>query len=175
MGAPSTITEYAFSGSLCRIREYKTIDGPRHCLTIFSLSNYRQLHFSHDEYKYLICKLYALQCMRAMTPSACNSDVQQLNGCMLEIKQPSPFDFQIRYGAYKLTIGSVTAFGIVKTSPFDDIDVFSVNNDQFIYDSKWDICTCGMCPASTRLIEFEATAMMWFSQRRPDNVILFQH
>ena len=171
MKTPTTVKEYTFSGSLCRIREFETADGLRYCITIFSLSDYRQLHFPHDEYKYLICKLYALQCMRTMLP------VQQLNACMLQIKQPSSFNFQIKFGVHKLTIGSVSALGIVKTSPFADIDVFSVNNDdQFTCDSKWDICTCGTCLVFKRLIEFEATATIQFSpQRRPENFILFQN
>lgn len=85
---PSTITEYAFSGSLCRIREYETADGLRYCLTIFSLSDYKHLHFQHDEYKYLNSKLYALLLTQAIIPSASTLGVQKANEHMWSIHLP---------------------------------------------------------------------------------------
>lgn len=168
MNIPTTITEYAFSGSLCRIRKFDTIDGSRYCLTIFSLYDYKQLHLPHDEYKYILAKLYALQ----STSSIVQNSVCNLNENMPSVKQ-LPFDeaLKIKFGKYSMTIGPVTASGLVMTMPFDDIDVFSITkSDNFTCDSKWDICACKMCPAFLRLLDFEAAAAV----RKPQNVLL-QH
>lgn len=54
---PSEVHEYAFSGSLCRVHHFETVDGMRFCLTIFSLSDYKHLHFPYDEYKLLVIRL----------------------------------------------------------------------------------------------------------------------
>lgn len=164
---PNAITEYAFSGSLCRIREFETADGLRYCLTIFSLSDYKHLHFPHNEYNCLIKKLYALQSTQSILPSA-----SKLNVCMVVKLIPFDCDFKIKFGNHNLTIGPVTAIGLVRTAPFDDVDVFSVNKKPFTCDSKWDICTCNSCPVFKRLIEFEACVLRRFSHRRPKNVIL---
>lgn len=168
MSAPTEIKEYAFSGSLCRISKFETLDGERYCLRIFSLSDYKHLHFPHDVYKWIINKLYAFQCMYAIMPTVYSSDVLPI--------QLTPFDedFKIQIGFQSIKIGPVTAIGLVKTTPFTDVDVFSVNEKQFTCDSKWDICTCRTCPAFKRLIEYEATALERFSQRKPENVILFE-
>lgn len=167
---PITRTEHAFSGSLCRTSEFKTSDGLRYCLIIFSLSNYKHLHFQHFDYKWLINKLYALQSMQSIQPTtyAYNSDV---------IIKQRPFidDIKIKFGTHSLTIGPVTAFGLVKTAPFADVDVFSVNRNYFTCDPEWDICTCKRCPIFKRLIEFEQTALTEFPHRRLENVILFQY
>lgn len=167
MSIPTAIREYAFSGSLCRIREFETLDGLRYCLTVFSLSDYKYLHLPHDDYKLLISKLYALLSTQAIYPTASNSDV-------LNIKQiPFDGDFKIEIGRHmRLTIGSVTAFGLVKSTPFTDFDVFSNNKNRFTCDSKWDICICKECPVFTRLVEYEESAQKLFSVRRPVNVIL---
>lgn len=134
---PTLVAEYAFSGSLCRIHEFETEDGTRYCLTVFSLPDYRHLHFPHDEYKWMITKLYALLSTQAILPIASKSET-------LSIEQlPSDGDFKIIFGNHCLTIGSVTAFGLVNTTPFADVDVFSINNTSFTCDSKWDICTIG--------------------------------
>lgn len=168
MSVPTTTTEYAFSGSLCRIREFQTLDGSQFCLTVFSLSDYKHLHFPNDEYKWLIGKLYALLSTPAIKPHTSNSDV-------LAIKQHAfDGDYKIKFGNESLTLGPVTAFGLVKTIPFADIDVFSINKNQTVCDSKWDICTCKTCPVFERLIEFESTAATRFPERRPKSVILFQ-
>lgn len=170
MDTPSSISEYAFSGSLCRIHQFKTADGMRYCLTVFSLSDYKHLHFPHEEYKWIICKLYALLSTPAILPSAKYSE------SVLTIKQlPFVDNFKIIFGTHCLTIGPVTAFGLVNSTPFADIDVFSVGKKHFTCDPKWDICTCKTCPVFKRLIDFEATALMRFLQRRPENVILFQN
>lgn len=164
MSTPSIITEYAFSGSLCRIHEFKTLYGTRCCLTIFSLSDYKHLHFPHDEYKCLIRKLYMLLSTQAILPSASNSNVQ------FTIKQlPDDEDFKIKFGIHSLTIAPVTAFGLVKTTPF-----YPVNKKLITCDFKWDICTCKKCPVFKRLIDYEIAAAVRFSYRRPENVILFQ-
>lgn len=172
MSIPSTITEYAFSGSLCRIHKFETVDGLRYCLTIFSLSDYKHLHFPHEEYKYLINKLYALQYTQAIFPSEGN---QNLNDSVLSVTH-IPFDenFKIKFGKHTLTIGSVTAFGLVKSSPFTDVDVFHINKNQLTCDTKWDICTCRTCSVFKRLIDYEATALTRFLDRKPENIILFQ-
>lgn len=172
MCIPTRISEYAFSGSLCRIREFETLDGLRYCINIFSLSDYKHLHFPHYEYKYLVSKLYACQSTQAIFQSAYKSYEQKLNVSVLKILH-SPFnsDFKIKFGENSLTVGPVTAFGIVKTAPFRDVDIFSVNMNQFTCDSKWDICACKTCPVFRRLIEYEATAVMrWL--RRAENMIL---
>lgn len=163
VSTPIAITEYAFSASLCRIREYKTFDGLRYCLTVFSLADYRQLHFPFDEYKCLMVKLYTLLSMRAIFPPT-HSDTCKLNVNALSLKQMplTGGDFKIKFGRNCLNIGPVTAFGLVNTCPFDDIDIFSVANKKdlvrFGCDRKWDICTCGMCPVFKRLVDFESTA-----------------
>lgn len=144
MSTPTAITEYAFSGSLCRIRKFETVDGSRCCITIFSLSNYKHLHFPHDEYMWLIIKLNELYSTQTRLPTASNSDV-------LTVRQlPFDGDFKIKFGIRSLIIGPVTAFGIVNTTPFTNVD-----KNQFICEAKWDICTCKTCPAFKRLIDFE--------------------
>lgn len=158
MSIPTTITEYAFSGSLCRIHEFETQDGSRYCLTIFSLSDYKHLHFPHEEYEWLISKLHGHLSTQA--------DAQKLNDIVLSIKLLLPFDddFKVKFVRQSLTVGPVTAFGLVKTSP-------SVKkNQQFTCESKLDICTCRTCPVFSRLIEFEARAQRLF-HRKPENVI----
>lgn len=171
---PKTITEHVFSGSLCRTREFETSDGKRYCLIVFSLSDYKHLHFPHDEFKYLVDKLYALQSIQSISPSKSSSDVQKSDDILLSIKQ-QPFvdNFKIKFGIHSLTIGSITAFGLVKTTPFDDVHVFAVNKNNFKCDPKWDICICKNCPVFKQLIDFEATAKVKFSQKRPQDVILF--
>lgn len=152
MSIPTTTTVYAFSGSLCRIHKFETADGLRYCLTIFSLSDYKHLHFPHDEFKLLIIKLYALLSTQSIFPIASKSNV-------LNIKQLSfDGDFKIQFGRHNLSIGPVTAFGLAKTALFADVDVFSVNKNQLTCDSKWDICTYEKCPVFNRLIEYEASA-----------------
>lgn len=102
MSAPTTTTEYAFSGSLCRIREFQSLDGTHYCLTVFSLSDYKHLHFPHDEYKWIITKLYAFLSTPAMQSHVADSDV-------LTIKQhPFDGDFKINFGNESLKIGPVT-------------------------------------------------------------------
>lgn len=167
---PSTTKEYAFSGSLCRIREFETADGLCYCLTTFSLADYKHLHFPHDEYKCLIRKLYALLSTQALLPIASNSDAPKL--C---IKQRLPLDdgFKIKFGGGCLNIGPVTAFGLVNTSPFESVDVFfSVNKNNFACDPKRDVCICATCPVFKRLIDFEAAAALKiFSEQNPQNVV----
>lgn len=120
MSEPTSVNECAFSGSLCRNREFKTDDGLRYCLTIFNLADYKHSHFPHDEYNCLISKLNILQSPNGMLPTTSNSDT-------LSVKQmPFVLDLKIKFGIHNLTIGPVTAFGLVKTSPFTDVDVFSV-------------------------------------------------
>lgn len=168
MSKPTSVNECAFSGSLCRIREFKTDDGLRYCLTIFSLADYKHSHFPHDEYNSLISKLNILQSSCAMLPTACKSDT-------LDVKQiPFVSDLKIKFGIHNLTIGPVTALGLVETSPFTNFDDFSVNKKKFSCDSKWDVCTCKTCSVFKRLIDFEATVMKQIPQCRPKNVILFQ-
>lgn len=170
MSIPTTINVYAFSGGLCRIHAFETGDGSRYCLTIFSLSDYKHLHFPHDEYKWLIRKLYAHLSTQAIFPTASNSDARKLNDVSIKLL-PFDDDFKIKFGRHNLTIGPVTAFGLVKTSPFADIDVFSVNKKNHITcDPKLDICICKTCPVFSRLIEYEARGQRLF-HRKPENVI----
>lgn len=147
-------TKYAFSGSLCRIREFQTFDGSRYCLTVFSLANYKHLHFPHDEYHKLISELYALLSTRAILPNVQKSKINALS-----IK-PILFDtaFKIVFGGNYLIIEQVTAFGLVNTSPFDKIDVFSINENHLTCDPELDICTCQTCPVFKRLVDFQAAA-----------------
>lgn len=172
MSTPTATTEYAFSGSLCRICEFETADGLRYCLTIFSLDDYKHLHFPHDEYKCLMSKLYALLSTQTIIASASNSDVLKSNFNALSINQlPFDDDFKIKFGGVCLNIGPVTAFGLVNTSPYESVDVFSLAKKHFVCDPKWDICTCAMCPVFKRLIDYEAAARMIFPDRNPQNVI----
>lgn len=163
MRTPTAITECAFSGSLCRIRKFETVDGSRYCLTVFSLGDYKQLHFPCDEYKYLTNKLCALLSAQAILPTTSET---------LSIKPPADNnDFKIKFGTHRLTIGSVTAFGLVKTNPFN----FWTNKDLIACDSKWDICTCKKCPVFKRLVDYEMTSATRNSYRRVENVILFEN
>lgn len=177
MSIPSAITEYAFSGSLCRVRKFETSDGlARYCLTIFSLSDCKHLHFPHEEYKSLTRKLYALLSTQAIMPTANKSDEQKFNESTLTIRQKvlaPEGHLKIKFGRYSLSIGPVTAIGLVKTTPFTNIDVFSINKEPFTCDSKWNICTCQACPVFKRLIDFEINALDLFSHRKVENVIFF--
>lgn len=163
----SAISEYAFGGSLCRIREFETADGLRYCLTVFSLSDYKHLHFPHDEYKCMISKLNDLRSTQTRLANTSNSD-------MVTIEE-LPFKFKIKFGNHSLKIGPFTAFGLLKTAPFTEIDTFPVDpEDPFTCDLRLDICTCKTCPVFKRLIDFEASALERFPQRKVENVILSQ-
>lgn len=176
MSAPSATKEFAFSGSLCRLSEFETEDGVRYCLTIFSISDYKHLHFPHDEYKWLICKLYSLQSPHAIYPTIDTQGMQKSAECVLAVQQlPFTCELKIKFGTYRnLNVGPVTAFGLVKTNPFTEIDVFSINKTPLACDPKWDICTCKTCIVFDRLIDFEASVLGRFSRHRLENVILFQ-
>lgn len=181
MSIPSAVTEYAFSGSLCRIHAFETKDETRFCLSMFNLSDYKHLHFPHDEYKCLIGKLYALLCTRTTIATAfpANPFMQKLIDNALSVKQiPFDGDYKIKFGDRSLTIGPVTAFGLVKTAPFTDVDVFSIistSKEYITCDPKWDICICGKCSVFKRLIDFESATAIRFSLHKPENVILFEH
>lgn len=164
MGTPTTTSEYAFSGSLCRIHEFKTAEGlHRYCLTVFTLSDYKHLHFPHDEYEKLINKLSAHLSTQAIFPTATAS-----NSVACSIEQlPFDGDLKIHFGQHRLTIGPVTAFGLVKFSPFTN-----TVKRKFACESKWDICTCRKCSVFSRLIDFEASAQRLFDHRKLENVIL---
>lgn len=165
----SVKAEYAFSGSLCRIREFKTVNDVRYCITIFSLSDCKYLHFPHEEYKLLIKKLYT-----HLSPQSISSTSSTTFLSSLSVKQlPFNGEFKIKFCEHNLTIGPVTAFGLVKTSPFAFVDIFSINRNRFTCDPKWDICTCKMCPVFSRLIDFEKSAREIFPQRKPESVICF--
>lgn len=167
MGAPTSTKEYAFSGSLCCIREFEIMDGSRYCITVFSVSDYKQLHFPHEEYNILTSKLRALQSPQSVMPTTNTSAGQK----SLTIQQPSTFDgdFKIKLGHFNLTIGPVTSFGILKTSPFDDAAV--ANQKHFTCDSKWDICTCKSCPIFKRLIDYKANAKKKFMNRKTESIV----
>lgn len=169
---PNVMKEYAFSGSLCRICEFQTVDGLRYCLTVFSLSDYKQLHFPHDEYKLLISKLHACLSTKAIFPTnTSNSDAQKLDKMSIKLL-PFDGDFKIEFGRHILFVEPVTAIGLVKNTPFADFDAFSADKTRFTCDSNWDICTCKTCPVFSRLIDFEAKAQQLFAHRKPENVIL---
>lgn len=174
---PSTIAEYAFSGSLCCIRKFEIADGLRYCLTIFSLCDYKHLHFPHDEYKLLIAKLNALLSTRAIMPTTAQVNNSNDQKSFLSIRQmmlAPDENLKIKFGRYSLSVGPVTAIGLVKTTPFNDLDVFSANKKcQFTCDSKWDICTCKTCAVFTRLIDYEKSARRLLAHRKSKNVIYF--
>lgn len=158
----STIKEYAFSGSLCRIREFKTADGDesRFCLTVFSLSDYKHLHFAHDEYKLLIAKLNALLSSQAIYP------ITDKSIPMFVKEIPFNGDYKINIGRHSVIIGQVTASSLVKTNPFTGGDA-----NQFMCERKWDICTCKNCPVFSRLICFETSVLRSHNHRKLVNVI----
>lgn len=160
MSIPSVINEFAFSGSLCRIREFRTADGSHFCLTIFSLSDYKHLHFPHDEYKLLIAKLYAQLSAHAIFPTACNSTMMSIK------EQAFSGNFKVNFGGHRLTITPLTAFNLVKTTPFSNVFSADDHNTKLLTcDTKWDICTCKTCPVFSRLIEFEVSALKRFSHQ----------
>lgn len=178
MNASTTITEYAFGGSLCRIRKFETIDGLRHCITIFSLSDYKNLHFPHDEYKHVINKLYTLLSTQTIFPHATintiNSSVQfAIRQAQAQPQPQPPFvgDFKITFGDQWLTIDPITAYGLLNTTPFTDFEVSSVNKTHLTCDSKWDICICEACPVFRRMCDFEASARRIFPHRKTVNVV----
>lgn len=164
---PISIKEYAFSGSICRIREFQTDDGLRYCLTTFSLYDYKHLHFPHYEYRYITQNLYALQSAYAILPTAYHSNELSI------IQLPFDGTYKIKFGADTLKFGPVTSFGIIKSAPFADIDIFSINRTSFTCDDKWDICTCQNCPVFKRLVDFEKAALLKFSNRSIETLILF--
>lgn len=154
---PTVMREYAFSGSLCRIREFETLDGLRYCITIFSLSNYKKLHFPHDEYKMLMCKIPTLLSVQTIAIFN-NSTWLKSNESKLSVELiPFNDDFKIKFGIYHLTIGPVTAFGLLKTTPFTSDHFAFTEEKPFTCDSKWDICVCKSCPIFKRLVDFELT------------------
>lgn len=170
----SFLSECAFGGSLCYVRQFETSDGLRFCLTIFSLYDYNHLHFPHDEYKLLIGYLYALQSTQTISSSSNNGlDVQKFKEHFLNIKRYSMNgDFKIKFGVNSLNIGPITAFGLVKTAPFSEVDVFFSNNAQhFTCVPECEICICKKCPVFKRVVEFEAE----FRYCRPENVIFFNN
>lgn len=169
VSTPTTIREYAFSGSLCRIHEFQTLDGLRYCVTIFSLSNYKQLHFPHDEYKILMCKLHVLLSTQSIAIFN-RSTWQKSNDSRLSIEQeqlPYNEDFKISFGNLSMTIGPVTAFGLLKTTPF-------VDDKNVVCDPKWDICACKSCPVFKRLSDFEAAAKEHSVNCRIENMIFLE-
>lgn len=161
MSKPNVINEYAFSGSLCRVREFETADGIRFCLTIFSLSDYKHLHFPHDEYKWLISKLHAcISPDHAIFQPLDKTDVLSLEQITIE------GDLKVKFEGYKLFIGSLTARGLLNSSPFSKF-----YSEQFRCNMKWDICICKTCPVFIRLSEFEASAQRIFAHRKSNNII----
>lgn len=166
----SEITEHVFSGSICRTCKFETEDGVRYCLTIFSVSDYKHLHFPHYEYNWLIFKLYSLQSPHAIFPN-----VQKVIDNALSVEQlPFSSDLKIQFGKWRnLTVGRVTAFGLVKTTPFTDIDVFSINKKPFTCDPNLDICICKTCPIFKRLIGWESSVLKGFARHRLEYVNLF--
>lgn len=184
---PIKTTEHAFSGSLCRISEYETDDGMRYCLKTFSPTGrehlnfpspeygvYNDLHFPHDEYKYIIRRLYALLSMRAISPTQIETDAQKININLLSVKQlPLSDAFEIKFGKDCLAIGPVSAIGLVNTSPFADIDVFSVIKNDFKCDPEWEICICKTCPAFKRLTEIESAVVKRIGCKKLVDVIFF--
>lgn len=152
--------EYAFSGSLCRIRQFETMNGMRYCITIFSLCDYKQVHFTHYEYKYLIQKLYAQLNTRSIHPAA-----NDYENAIDVIYSPTNNKFKINLGAFNVIISPVTAFGLVMTMPFNDVNVFSDNTGLSTCHSNIDICSCRTCPLFKRLIDFEAAAIDRFGSK----------
>lgn len=173
---PTAITEYAYSDSLCRIREFETDDGLRYCLTVFNRNDYKHLHFPHEEYKYIVNKLNTFLSTKTIFPYEKYTEEMQLNdSCgVMNIKQlPFDGDIKIKFANHRMTIGPVTAFGLVKTTPFVDVNIFSEIKKQFTCDSYADICTCKTCPLFNRMIDIERSALLTFSHRTPETVILF--
>lgn len=165
INTPTTIAEYAFSGSLCCIRQFTTADGLRYCLTTFSVADFKRLHFPHDEYKHLITKLYALLSTKT------NANVDKLKASNLTIEQLPVCEFKIKFGGQCLNIGRVTAFGLFNTSPFENYDDHSLEKKRYSCDAKWDICTCADCVVFHRLRDYETESLIW-SGSKPENVIL---
>lgn len=153
MSAPTAMREFAFSGSINRVREYKTeMDGSRYCITVFSLHDYKYLHFPHEEYMELISKLYA-----ATSPQTLAINTIPKKTSLIINQIPFTENFELRFGCYKLQIGPVTAFGIIRTAPFGD---YCIQGNDYSSRSltcmpKYDICVCGSCTVLKRLTDFE--------------------
>lgn len=168
MEAPTFIQEYVFGGSLCRICEFETLDGLRYCITIFSLSDYKHLHFPHDEYKLFISRLYMLLYPQTILPTPSNHN----SSANFTIGQTPPVgDFKIKFEKQSFIVGPVTAFGLVNTAPFTDFDVSSAVKMDFACDSKWGICICERCPVFRRMCDFELSAREIFPHRKPVNIV----
>lgn len=112
--------------------------------------------------------LYVLLSTSAIKPTTDNSNVLTIK------QQPFDGDFKIKFGSDSLTLRSTIAFWFIQTTPFDNINVFSVNKDKIVCSVKWDICTCQTCPVFKRLIEFESAVVIKFPERILKNIILFQ-
>lgn len=165
MRKPTAINVYAFGGSLCRVREFKTDDGSRFCLTIFSLSSYNYLHFPHDVYEMLIRRLHMHIYKRAIDiPTTSKSN-------LLNIKElTAAGNFEIKFAGYCMSVGVLTAIGLENTSPFSNA-AFYTDGKPFSCERKWDICTCQKCPVFIRLLDFEMSARELLAQRKAVNVI----
>lgn len=171
MSKPTVIHKHAFGGSLCCIREFQTTYGIRCCLTIFSLSDYKILHFPHYEYKCIINTIFTHLSTETKINNPNDSDVQ-----VFTIKQLPFGELKIKIGEYTLKVGPVSAFGLLKHTPLSDFDSFTDKSatNWNVCDSKWDICICKTCPVFKRLIEYEARARQITRQSKPQNV-LFNH
>lgn len=155
---PTAVHEYAFSGSLNRVREFETLDGSRYCLTVFSLADYKHLHFPHEEYKELACKLHRAvsQQTSAVTKPEISSSSSPSQIAANQI--PCSEDFELKFQSYRMRVGPITAFGIVKTAPFERYNTVDANKHSSMLSSwmsKYDICICGSCEVFKRLIDFE--------------------
>lgn len=133
--------KHVFSGSLCRIRQFQP---ERYCLTIFSLGDKKHLHFSHEEYFYLIENLYNYILPKIISLKHLNNP----NDLLIEqliLQKGLKIDFE----KFSLHIGPITLFGLVYTAPFLPVLKYECNE-------KWDICICGLCDCYKRLLDFEA-------------------
>lgn len=89
---------------------------------------------------------------------------------------PDNGDFKIKFGIHRLQIGTVSAIGLVKFSPFaaSAIDSVSSVENHKTCNSQLDICVCKTCPAFLRLSDFETAALKQYPHRSPMNIIMYE-
>lgn len=165
---PDLVVEYVFRDTLCRIREFKTDDGLRYCLTLFDLLNCKHVHFQYAEYKSLISELWAQTTMQTIRYSE-EMATRTTTNPILSVVPPFVItdDFKIKLGKHNLNIAAVTGFGLIKTSPMDERDVYCNESKNIpACDFELEICTCKGCTLYSRLNAAEVIALNRAAERR---------
>lgn len=148
---PFAIKTYAFGKSLCRIREFETLDGSRYCLTLFRLYDYKYLHLPHEEYMHTINKIRKLYTPHAFWHLEIRDDPD------ITVKQLSNGQYNIKFGCISMHFGKGTAYWLQCSAPFLDKRPITCC-------VQLDVCACEMCPAFDRLIKYEVATKRIFDE-----------